>query len=105
MPQYASYFAGFPVSKTELRDSIELNVFISMKVLNQHFEKYKDWAKVLGAYNTGKPIINKYARTGTTTNYLDFWIPAPKQEETPLPEIIDDTTSTHIEIYKDLFKS
>ncbi len=105
MPQYASYFAGFPVSKTELRDSIELNVFISMKVLNQHFEKYKDWAKVLGAYNTGKPIINKYARTGTTTNYLDFWIPTPKQEETPLPEIIDDTTSTHIEIYKDLFKS
>ena len=104
MPQYASYFAGFPVNKTQLRDSIELNVFISMKILNQHFEKYKDWAKVLGAYNTGKPIINKYARTGTTTNYLDFWIPAPVIEK-PNEDVVDDTSSIHLQVYKDLFKS
>ena len=35
MPQYASYFAGFPVNKTQLRDSIELNVFISMKKIGR----------------------------------------------------------------------
>ena len=104
MPQYASYFAGFPVSKTELRDSIELNVFISMKILNQHYERYKDWAKVLGAYNTGKPVINKYARTGTTTNYLDFWI-KPVKVQIPIEEVFDDSTTANPEIYKDLFKS
>lgn len=103
MPQYASYFAGFPVSKKELRDSIELNVYISMKILNQHFDRYKDWAKVLGAYNTGRPIINKYAKTGTTTNYLDFWIPEPKIEIEK--EVIFDSTDVNLEIYKDLFKS
>ena len=103
MPQYASYFAGFPVGKKELRDSIELNVYISMKVLNQHFEKYRDWAKVLGAYNTGKPVINKYAKTGTTTNYLDFWIKSAKIEEQKI-EFLDDSTTVNPEIYTDLFK-
>ena len=103
MPQYASYFAGFPVGKKELRDSIELNVYISMKILNQHFEKYRDWAKVLGAYNTGKPVINKYAKTGTTTNYLDFWIKSAKVEEQKI-EFLDDSTTVNPEIYTDLFK-
>ena len=103
MPQYASYFAGFPVSKTELRDSIELNVFISMKILNQHYERYKDWAKVLGAYNTGKPVINKYARTGTTTNYLDFWI-KPVKGQIPIEEVFEDSITVNPEIYTDLFK-
>jgi soluble lytic murein transglycosylase-like protein len=77
MPKYASYFAGFKVGRQELKDSIELNVFISMKVLASHYERYKDWRKVLGAYHTGKPIINWYAKKGTTMNYQDYWFPAP----------------------------
>jgi hypothetical protein len=74
-----------------------------MKILNQHFEKYRDWAKVLGAYNTGKPVINKYAKTGTTTNYLDFWIKSAKIEEQKI-EFLDDSTTVNPEIYTDLFK-
>ena len=77
MPKYASYFAGFKVGKQELKDSIELNVFVSMKALSLHFEKYKDWRKVLGAYHTGKPVINWYAKKGTTMNYEEYWFPEP----------------------------
>jgi soluble lytic murein transglycosylase-like protein len=78
MPKYASYFAGFKVNKAELKDSIELNVYISMKILSEHYKKYNDWRKVLGAYNTGKPIINSYAKKGVSMNYVDNWLPAPK---------------------------
>jgi hypothetical protein len=65
------------VDKQELKDSIELNVFVSMKALSRHFEKYKDWRKVLGAYHTGKPVINWYAKKGTTMNYEEYWFPEP----------------------------
>jgi soluble lytic murein transglycosylase-like protein len=89
MPQYASYFAGFPVKRNELKDSIDLNVYISMKVLSSHYKKYKDWKKVLGAYNTGKPVINKYARNGVETNYLDYWV-KPKNKSNQNDTIILD---------------
>lgn len=79
MPRYASYFAGFPVTKRELKDSIDLNVFISMKILSEHYKKYNNWKKVLGAYNTGRPIINDYAQKGVDTDYLKHWIPSKKE--------------------------
>jgi soluble lytic murein transglycosylase-like protein len=82
MPQYASFFAGFPVKKKELKDSIDLNVYISMKLLAQHFKKYGNWKKVLGAYNTGRPIINEYAQKGVKENYLKYWIPNPIEKDT-----------------------
>lgn len=82
MPQYASYFAGFPVKKKELKDSIDLNVYISMKLLAQHFKKYGNWKKVLGAYNTGRPIINDYAQQGVKKDYLKYWIPNPVEKDT-----------------------
>ena len=82
MPQYASYFAGFPVKKKELKDSIDLNVYISMKLLAQHFKKYGNWKKVLGAYNTGKPIINDYAQQGVKKDYLKYWIPNTVEKDT-----------------------
>jgi soluble lytic murein transglycosylase-like protein len=65
MPQYATWFAGFDVGRQELKDSIELNVWLSMKILRYLYDKYHDWTKVLGAYNTGKPIKNKYAVHGS----------------------------------------
>lgn len=75
MPKYASWFAGFPVKRQELKDSIELNVWLSMKILAYQFSKHKDWKKALGAYNTGRPIINRYARTGVDPKYYaSIWI-------------------------------
>ena len=75
MPKYASWFAGKSVKRKELKDSIELNVWLSMKILNHLYEKHGDWIKALGAYNTGKPVINKYARKGSDPQfYQTRWI-------------------------------
>jgi soluble lytic murein transglycosylase-like protein len=74
MPQYASYYAGFKVKKPVLKDSIELNVEISMKMLRDWYNRYNDWGKAAGAYNTGKPVINSYARDAVKKNYIDYWI-------------------------------
>jgi soluble lytic murein transglycosylase-like protein len=75
MPKYASWFAGYPVKRQELKDSIELNVWLSMKILNHLYEKHRDWTKALGAYNTGKPIINSYARNGSNPKFYQArWI-------------------------------
>ena len=75
MPRYASHYAGFKVSKAVLLDSIELNVEISMKMLNEWYKRYKRWDKATVAYNTGKPIINKYAKKAVIEDfYLNRWI-------------------------------
>jgi len=74
MPQYASYYAGFKVTKQQLRDSIELNVEISMKMLQDWYGRYDDWSKATGAYNTGKPILNKYAKNAVKQDYTSFWL-------------------------------
>ena len=75
MPKYASWFAGFPVKRQELRDSIELNVWLSMKILAYQYSRFKDWKKALGAYNTGRPVINKYALNGVKPNFFtNRWI-------------------------------
>ena len=75
MHKYASYFAGRKVTKSELKDSIEFNVRLSMVIISQHYQKYGDWSKVAGAYNTGKPIINSYARKASDPDfYLSKWI-------------------------------
>ena len=73
MPQYASYYAGFKVKKPVLKDSIELNVKISMKMLREWYNRYNDWGKAAGAYNTGRPIMNSYARNAIKKNYIDYW--------------------------------
>jgi soluble lytic murein transglycosylase-like protein len=73
MPQYASYYAGFKVKKPVLKDSIELNVKISMKMLREWYNRYNDWGKAAGAYNTGRPVMNSYARNVIKKNYIDYW--------------------------------
>jgi len=85
MPQYASHYAGFKVKKPVLKDSIELNVHISMKMLRDWYDRYNDWGKATGAYNTGRPIINSYARNAIKKNYTDHWI---KPDST---DVIPDT--------------
>ncbi len=75
MLKYSHYYAGRTVTKKELRDSLEFNVMLSMNILSSHYEKYGDWAKVAGAYNTGKPVINSYAKKAIDPDYyLTRWI-------------------------------
>jgi hypothetical protein len=75
MPRYASYFAERPVTKHELMHDLETNVWLSMKILAQHYQKYKNWSLACGAYNTGKPILNKYAKfCGNNSEFVRNWI-------------------------------
>jgi soluble lytic murein transglycosylase-like protein len=78
--KYASYFAERKVTKDELRDSIEFNVNLSMKILAQNYKRFKSWAKAAGAYNTGKPVINHYAKEAVKKDYQRNWL----QEENML---------------------
>ena len=78
MYKYASYFAGRKVTKNELRDSIEFNVNLSMKILAQNYKRYKSWKKAAGAYNTGRPIINHYAREAVKKDYQRNWLQEEK---------------------------
>ena len=46
-----------------------------MKILAQNYKRYKSWKKAAGAYNTGKPIINHYAKEAVKKDYERNWIP------------------------------
>jgi len=94
MPQYASYYAGFKVTKKQLRDSVELNVEISMKMLRDWHDRYKDWSKATGAYNTGKPVLNTYAKNAVKLNYMDWWI-KPDSNYIVLDTLINVSDTTH----------
>jgi len=74
MYRYASYFADRKVTKSELRDSIEFNVNLSMKILAQNYKRYKSWKKAAGAYNTGRPVINHYAKEAVKKDYQRNWL-------------------------------
>lgn len=52
---------GKKFTKTFLKDNIEFNVETSMKLLQHLHNRYGDWKKVFGCYNTGRPMINQYA--------------------------------------------
>jgi len=49
------------VTREMLLNDIEFNVQTSMKVLRKLYDKYGDWKKVFGCYNTGRPCVNDYA--------------------------------------------
>lgn len=75
MPKYASYHAGFKVTRQELLDSIELNVMVSMKIMASNFKKTKSWKKAAGKYHTGKSCIDWYAKKAVLKNfYQEKWI-------------------------------
>jgi soluble lytic murein transglycosylase-like protein len=50
------------ISVKKLKNDVEFNVMISMKYLRYLYDRYGDWQLVFGAYNTGRPMINKYAK-------------------------------------------
>jgi hypothetical protein len=62
MPATAKLICGKPIPKKVLKEDIKLNVMISMKLLRRLHDRYKNWGLVFGAYNTGKPCVNKYAK-------------------------------------------
>ena len=49
------------VTANMLLTDLDLNVHISMKLLARLRKKYGSWQVALGAYNSGRPIVNEYA--------------------------------------------
>ena len=70
MPSTAKLIHGKPISKHTLMSDIGLNVEISMKLLRRLHDKYNNWGLVFGAYNTGRPCINQYAKNILNKQYI-----------------------------------
>jgi len=63
------------ITNDDLRNNIELNVMISMKILRRSYDKYEDWAIVCGKYNTGKVMVNEYALyCSSHKDYKEKWV-------------------------------
>ena len=74
MPSTAKLIHKESISKTKLKNDIEFNVRTSAMVLRVLHDKYNDWGKVCGAYNTGRPILNKYSKYCTSNKkYWNNW--------------------------------
>ena len=71
IPQYAHSYAGRRVTAQELRNNIQLNVKVSMKMLRKWYDIHHDWGLAAGAYNTGQPVMNGYARAVINKEY--YW--------------------------------
>ena len=72
MPSTAKLVLGKSIPNAHLMNNIKLNVFISMKLIRMLYTQYKNWGLVFGAYNTGRPCINQYARNILNKQY--YWI-------------------------------
>jgi soluble lytic murein transglycosylase-like protein len=57
----ANSFSDYKVTKNDLLNNLELNVELSMRILSYLKNKYNSWELALGAYNTGRPMLNSYA--------------------------------------------
>jgi soluble lytic murein transglycosylase-like protein len=74
MPTTANYVNKKRIDKELLKNDIELNIKTSMKLLSNLHKQYSNWNIVCGAYNTGKPIINSYARFCVSNkDYTNNW--------------------------------
>lgn len=74
MPKTANYIHSQKISKDNLKNNIDLNIKTSMKLLNHLHKRYPNWEIVCGCYNTGRPIVNSYARfCVSNTNYQKNW--------------------------------
>ena len=50
------------VSSEKLKNNLDYNVETSMKYIRYLKDRYHSWDIVFGYYNTGRPIVNDYAR-------------------------------------------
>jgi hypothetical protein len=71
IPQNAQKYAGRRVTSSELKNDIRLNVKVSMRMLRKWYDVYRDWGLAAGAYNTGHPVLNEYARSVINKEY--YW--------------------------------
>lgn len=69
MPATAKLMCGKSVPHSKLKSDIELNVMISMKLIRHLYDTYNDWGLAFGAYNTGRPCVNQYARNILNKQY------------------------------------
>jgi len=72
--RWAQTYVKKRVTAKELRNHIDLNVMISMKMLRKWYSIHHDWTLACGAYNSGQPIRNAYAVYATTNkDYKEKW--------------------------------
>jgi soluble lytic murein transglycosylase-like protein len=69
MPATAKLICKKKISRNQLHNDIDLNVKISIMLMRNLHDKYNNWGKVFGAYNTGRPCINSYARKILSKKY------------------------------------
>ena len=73
--RWAHKYAGRRVSDKELRNNIDLNVMVSMKMLRARFNSTGSWGLACGGYNTGTPILNDYAKYCISNlDYKKNWV-------------------------------
>jgi soluble lytic murein transglycosylase-like protein len=75
MPSTSDYINKVNYGKKRLTNDMELNIETSMKLLNRLYSRYKNWAIVCGCYNTGRPLVNDYARyCSSNYNFKNKWV-------------------------------
>jgi soluble lytic murein transglycosylase-like protein len=75
MPGTSKIVNGESVTRQKLKTDLEYNISTSMKLLRILHDKWGDWEIVCGCYNTGKPIINEYARyCANNKDYRKNWV-------------------------------
>ena len=73
--KWARPFTRKRITESRLKQDIDLNVMISMKMLRKWYSIHHDWTLACGAYNSGRPIRNEYAVYATSNkNYKNKWI-------------------------------
>lgn len=58
----ANDYSDNKITEYDLLNDLELNVELSMKIISSLKDRHGSWELALGAYNTGKPKVNNYAR-------------------------------------------
>ena len=75
MPSTSDWINKVDYPNHRIMTDVRLNVETSMKLLRKLYNRYHDWTIVCGCYNTGRPMINDYARyCGSNKNYKSKWL-------------------------------
>lgn len=75
MPSTSDWINKVEYSNDKIMKDIRLNIETSMKLLRKLHNIYGDWAIVCGCYNTGRPMINEYARyCSSNKDYKSKWL-------------------------------
>jgi soluble lytic murein transglycosylase-like protein len=75
MPSTSDWINKVDYPNRRIMTDVRLNVETSMKLLRKLYNRYHDWTIVCGCYNTGRPMINDYARyCGSNKNYKSKWL-------------------------------